>query len=824
MTPVESLYSPCPAMGSSSAHDNFVLRWNDFQSNVASSFRDLRLEEDFFDVTLACDEDHQLQAHKVVLAASSAFFRGMLRRNPAQHPVLVMPPNVRFSELAALLDFVYHGEVTVPNDELNSLLRLANLLKVKGLVDEKEKAAKDGGPGAKGGSSGGPGRFMTQQQYQQHKVPKLPPGVNIKRRPVGVDEFAGGAGGPPPPAKQKHGFPDQSHHQGEGSSSGSSAPMKEYSQRPPPPPPPHQNSGGPQGPQDSGHEYAEVDSQQAFGKPPLSQYQADAGTGQPPPLQGPDMPEGGMQQSIAQHPPAQPMPPQPQQPAPQAPAGDAAGTRFIALQCPKCPEQLPGTDAFRKHMEDVHPVSGQQQQQHLQQHVLPETQQQPKKKKKGRPPLNPPQPSTGGDEEVPQPPVACGICDKEFRNKRYMVAHQKRVHKIESDGTPVVAGAAAEAGGAPPTEKKRGRPKKKKPLPPPGEEEYPPQPQEEGMMYDEGPGGAMPPQGARRQHQHQRQRYPPDGAGRRPFGEVHPAKRSSTSERHDFGDGEHEPDEQPGRAIAAARGRQQRQPSSSGDPLGSPMRRHLPGDHEEEGMDMGGKPVPGTSSGYHHHPQQQRQHPGPSAQHLRQQRPFSHGRGRGGGSSLGRGPQPQQQKDLKRSLGLKFGGHISITSSDHHRPTPPPPPPPRGPQPGPSGGLYKGSMYKAASSSQAEHPHHPPNPPHQQQQQQQVEVKQEPEDLEEGAYAAGGYGGGAGGRQDEYADEDFAGMDEYEMGEVEGEGEEDEEDMYGEDEEDPEEYHHHMGGGEEDVGGGNLDDDDGCRDGDFEGEMGEEDE
>ncbi len=103
-------------------------------------------------------------------------------------------------------------------------------------------------------------------------------------------------------------------------------------------------------------------------------------------------------------------------------------------------------------------------------------------------------------------------------------------------------------------------------------------------------------------------------------------------------------------------------------------------------------------------------------------------------------------------------------------------------------------------------------------------MKQEPEDLEEGAYAAGGYGGGAGGRQDEYADEDFAGMDEYEMGEVEGEGEEDEEDMYGEDEEDPEEYHHHMGGGEEDVGGGNLDDDDGCRDGDFEGEMGEEDE
>ena len=45
----------------SSGHDNFVLRWNDFQSNVTGSLVDLRVEEDFFDVTLACDEEHQMQ-------------------------------------------------------------------------------------------------------------------------------------------------------------------------------------------------------------------------------------------------------------------------------------------------------------------------------------------------------------------------------------------------------------------------------------------------------------------------------------------------------------------------------------------------------------------------------------------------------------------------------------------------------------------------------------------------------------------------------------------------------------------------------------------
>ena len=51
-------------MGASN-QEAFVLRWNDFHSNIATSFKDLRDDDDFLDVTVACDEDNQLQAHKV---------------------------------------------------------------------------------------------------------------------------------------------------------------------------------------------------------------------------------------------------------------------------------------------------------------------------------------------------------------------------------------------------------------------------------------------------------------------------------------------------------------------------------------------------------------------------------------------------------------------------------------------------------------------------------------------------------------------------------------------------------------------------------------
>ena len=60
-------------MGSSTEFYN--LTWNEFQTTVATSFQDMRSSNEFLDVTLTTDEDHQCQAHKVILSASSrAFF------------------------------------------------------------------------------------------------------------------------------------------------------------------------------------------------------------------------------------------------------------------------------------------------------------------------------------------------------------------------------------------------------------------------------------------------------------------------------------------------------------------------------------------------------------------------------------------------------------------------------------------------------------------------------------------------------------------------------------------------------------------------------
>ena len=112
--------------------EKFCLKWNDFEINLSSAFRYLRDDKDFFDVTLVC-EDEQIQAHKVILSACSPFFHKVLSRNPHQHPLLFMK-GITCSDIKSVLDFMYHGEVNVAQEELNSFLAVAEDLKVKGLT------------------------------------------------------------------------------------------------------------------------------------------------------------------------------------------------------------------------------------------------------------------------------------------------------------------------------------------------------------------------------------------------------------------------------------------------------------------------------------------------------------------------------------------------------------------------------------------------------------------------------------------------------------------------------------------------------------------
>ena len=103
----------------------------------------MRKDNEFCDITLVCIDDNTIEAHKVILAASSIFFSDVLKLNNHPHPLIYMR-GVNTSQLSAALDFIYHGEVSIYQDNLENFLALAEDLKLKGLniskADEQEQA------------------------------------------------------------------------------------------------------------------------------------------------------------------------------------------------------------------------------------------------------------------------------------------------------------------------------------------------------------------------------------------------------------------------------------------------------------------------------------------------------------------------------------------------------------------------------------------------------------------------------------------------------------------------------------------------------------
>ena len=70
--------------------EKLCLQVNDFKGNVNSAFGKLRDDNEFTDVTLACEDGQQLQAHKVILAASSPFFEKILQKNKHPYPLIYL--------------------------------------------------------------------------------------------------------------------------------------------------------------------------------------------------------------------------------------------------------------------------------------------------------------------------------------------------------------------------------------------------------------------------------------------------------------------------------------------------------------------------------------------------------------------------------------------------------------------------------------------------------------------------------------------------------------------------------------------------------------
>ena len=122
--------------------ESYNLNWAEFDSYTSKTFRDLLSSQEYTDVTLVCDDDDVIRAHKVILSACSPFFNRILKKTDQTNPMVYLS-DVNLNELKAIVNFMYLGQTNVEQENLQRFLKIAAKFQVRGLTDNKTEDNSD---------------------------------------------------------------------------------------------------------------------------------------------------------------------------------------------------------------------------------------------------------------------------------------------------------------------------------------------------------------------------------------------------------------------------------------------------------------------------------------------------------------------------------------------------------------------------------------------------------------------------------------------------------------------------------------------------------
>ena len=82
-----------------------------FEFFLVYTFQELRHDTDSGDVTLVCESNSRLTAHKVILSASSLFFKKLFLSSNTKQQLEFQMRDINLKNISFVMDFIYTGEV-----------------------------------------------------------------------------------------------------------------------------------------------------------------------------------------------------------------------------------------------------------------------------------------------------------------------------------------------------------------------------------------------------------------------------------------------------------------------------------------------------------------------------------------------------------------------------------------------------------------------------------------------------------------------------------------------------------------------------------------
>ena len=105
----------------------YEVEWNLHKSTSSQAFQRLYEDVALTDVTLACEDNKAIRAHRVVLSSCSDFFRGILERTDSFGSMIYLQ-GISYKNLVLLKKFMYLGKASAQKNELKEFLLLSKTL------------------------------------------------------------------------------------------------------------------------------------------------------------------------------------------------------------------------------------------------------------------------------------------------------------------------------------------------------------------------------------------------------------------------------------------------------------------------------------------------------------------------------------------------------------------------------------------------------------------------------------------------------------------------------------------------------------------------
>ena len=118
--------------------EKYSLKWHTYSDRLRNVMKEMMMNEDLFDVTLVTEDKKQVKAHINILSTCSPVFKDILKKDKSKSPVINLR-GIQYSEMEPIMQFIYLGEATFYEANLEKFIAIAKSLKIKELCNAETK-------------------------------------------------------------------------------------------------------------------------------------------------------------------------------------------------------------------------------------------------------------------------------------------------------------------------------------------------------------------------------------------------------------------------------------------------------------------------------------------------------------------------------------------------------------------------------------------------------------------------------------------------------------------------------------------------------------